>query len=60
MRGRFLRQLWSGVSVSLAAQLTTTPLVVYYFHYASTNSVISTMFLSVTTMLLLYALPLYL
>lgn len=55
-----LRNLWSGISVSLAAQLTTLPLVVYYFHYMATTSIWATMVLSFLSLVLLYVLPFYL
>ena len=32
------QSLWSGISVSLAAQVATLPLVVYYFHYVQKRS----------------------
>lgn len=56
----FLKSLWSGISVSLAAQIATLPLVVYYFHYVATTSVWATLVLSFLSLILLYALPLYL
>lgn len=55
-----LKSLWSGISVSLAAQVATLPLVVYYFHYVATTSVWATLVLSFLSLILLYALPLYL
>lgn len=54
------QSLWSGISVSLAAQIATLPLVVYYFHYVATTSIWATMVLSFLSLFLLYALPVYL
>lgn len=56
----FLKSLWSGISVSVAAQIATLPLVVYYFHFIATTSVWGTLVLSFLSLILLYALPLYL
>lgn len=55
-----LRSLWSGISVSLAAQVATLPLVVYYFHYLAVYSVWATLVLSFLSLFLLYAFPVYL
>lgn len=60
VRQLVLKSLWSGISVSLAAQVATLPLVVYYFHYVATTSVWATLVLSFLSLVLLYALPLYL
>lgn len=54
------QSLWSGISVSLAAQIATLPLVLYYFHYVATTSIWATMVLSFLSLFLLYALPVYL
>lgn len=55
-----IRSLWSGMSVSLAAQITTAPLVILYFHYLPMTGIWATMLVSLTAMGLLYSLPLYL
>lgn len=55
-----LQSLWSGIAVSLAAQITTLPLVVYYFHYVATTSIWATLVLSFLSSFLLYILPVYL
>ena len=55
-----LQSLWSGIAVSLAAQITTLPLVVYYFHYVATTSIWATLVLSFLSSFLLYMLPVYL
>lgn len=54
------QNLWSGIAVSLAAQVATLPLVVYYFHYVATTGVWATLILSFISLFLLYALPVYL
>lgn len=59
-RWMVLQNLWSGIAVSLAAQVATFPLVVYYFHYVATTSVWATLILSFLSLFLLYALPVYL
>ncbi len=43
VKNRFLRRVWEATSVSLAAQLSTAPLVIYYFHYLPTYSMISSL-----------------
>lgn len=55
-----LQSLWSGIAVSLAAQIATLPLVVYYFHYVATTSIWATLVLSFLSSFLLYMLPVYL
>lgn len=59
-RWTVLQSLWSGIAVSLAAQITTLPLVVYYFHYVATTSIWATLILSFLSSFLLYLLPVYL
>ncbi len=59
-RWTVLQSLWSGIAVSLAAQIMTLPLVVYYFHYVATTSIWATLVLSFLSSFLLYILPVYL
>jgi ComEC/Rec2-related protein len=43
VRNRVLRWIWEAASVSLAAQLVTAPLVIYYFHQLPLYSLITSM-----------------
>jgi len=42
-KNRILRWIWEATSVSLAAQLSTAPLVIYYFHQLPIYSLISSL-----------------
>lgn len=42
-KNRILRWMWEATSVSLAAQLSTAPLVIYYFHQLPIYSLISSL-----------------
>jgi len=42
-KNRILRWIWEATSVSLAAQLSTAPLVIYYFHLFPIYSLISSL-----------------
>jgi len=43
VKQRILRWMWEATSVSLAAQLSTAPLVIYYFHQLPVYSLISSL-----------------
>jgi competence protein ComEC len=43
VKNRVLRWIWEAASVSLAAQLTTAPLVIYYFHQIPIYSLITSL-----------------
>lgn len=56
MDNPLLSFLWNNFSVSLAAQLTTLPIIVYHFHEMSTMVLISNFIMVPISNLLLYAL----
>ncbi len=43
VKNRILRWIWEATSVSLAAQLSTAPLVIYYFHQLPIYSLLSSL-----------------
>lgn len=60
-RQRFLRWIWQAASVSLAAQLATAPLVIYYFHqfpiYSLITSIIAIPLLTILMTLFVCSIP---
>jgi competence protein ComEC len=61
IKNRVLRRVWEATSVSLAAQLSTAPLVIYYFHqlpiYALVSSLIAVPLLSLLIAVFVCSLP---
>ncbi|WP_276088147.1 ComEC/Rec2 family competence protein [Pedobacter sp. JY14-1] len=53
-RNRVLRKIWSAVAMSLAAQLATTPLSIYYFHQFPVFFLVSNLFIAIPVALLMY------
>jgi len=51
---RVLRKIWSAVAMSLAAQLATTPLSIYYFHQFPVYFLFSNLFIAIPVALLMY------
>jgi len=43
IRNRLLRRLWEATSVSVAAQLSTAPLVIFYFHQLPLYSILTSL-----------------
>jgi competence protein ComEC len=56
MDNRLLQIAWSNLAISIAAQLTTLPIVLYYFHSSSSLSIIGNFLFVPLSSLLLYAL----
>ena len=56
MDNRLLQVAWSNLAISIAAQLTTLPIVLYYFHSSSSLSIIGNFLFVPLSSLLLYAL----
>jgi competence protein ComEC len=56
MDNRLLQIAWSNLAISIAAQLTTIPIVLYYFHSSSSLSIIGNFLFVPLSSLLLYAL----
>lgn len=56
MDNQLLHIAWSNLAISIAAQLTTLPIVLYYFHSSSTLSIIGNFLFVPLSSLLLYAL----
>jgi competence protein ComEC len=59
MDNRLLQQAWSNLAISIAAQLTTLPILLYYFHSSSSLSIIGNFLFVPLSSLLLYALLLW-
>ncbi|MDF1575756.1 MAG: ComEC/Rec2 family competence protein [Bacteroidales bacterium] len=61
IKNRLLRKIWEAASVSLAAQLSTAPLVIYYFHqlplYSLLTSLIAIPLLSVLISVFVCSVP---
>jgi len=53
---RILQIAWSNLAISIAAQLTTLPIILYYFHSSSSLSIIGNFLFVPISSLLLYAL----
>ena len=56
MDNRLLHFAWSDLAISIAAQLTTLPIILYYFHSSSSLSIIGNFLFVPLSSLLLYAL----
>jgi len=56
MNNRLLQMAWSNLAISIAAQLTTLPILLYYFHSSSSLSIIGNFLFVPISSLLLYAL----
>jgi competence protein ComEC len=56
MNNRLLQLAWSNLAISIAAQLTTLPILLYYFHSSSSLSIIGNFLFVPISSLLLYAL----
>ena len=54
LQNKILIWLWSLTSVSIAAQITTLPLTIYYFHNIPVLSLISNLFVVPLSILLIY------
>ena len=59
MDNRLLQFAWSNLAISIAAQLTTLPIVLYYFHSSSSLSILGNFLFVPLSSLLLYALLLW-
>jgi competence protein ComEC len=53
---KILQVAWSNLAISIAAQLTTLPIILYYFHSSSSLSIIGNFLFVPMSSLLLYAL----
>ena len=56
MDNQLLHIAWSNLAISIAAQLTTLPIVLYYFHSSSSLSIIGNFLFVPLSSILLYAL----
>jgi competence protein ComEC len=56
MHNRLLQITWSNLAISIAAQLSTLPILIYYFHSSSSLSIIGNFLFVPLSSLLLYAL----
>lgn len=56
MDNQLLRIAWSNLSISIAAQLTTLPIILYYFHTSSSLSIIGNFLFVPISSFLLYGL----
>jgi competence protein ComEC len=56
MDNPLLRIAWSNLSISIAAQLTTLPIILYYFHTSSSLSIIGNFLFVPISSILLYGL----
>jgi competence protein ComEC len=56
MDNPFLQIAWSNLAISIAAQLTTLPIVLYYFHTSSSLSIIGNFLFVPLSSILLYSL----
>jgi competence protein ComEC len=50
----FLRKIWSAISISIAAQLFTFPLSIYYFHQFPVYFLISNLFIILPVTIIMY------
>jgi competence protein ComEC len=60
MDNQLLRLAWSNLALSIAAQITTLPILLYYFHTSSSLSIIGNFLFVPASSVLLYALLLFL
>lgn len=56
MDNRLLHLAWSNLAISIAAQLTTLPIILYYFHTSSSLSIIGNFLFVPISSILLYGL----
>ena len=56
MDNQILRIAWNNLSISIAAQLTTLPIILYYFHSSSSLSIIGNFLFVPISSILLYGL----
>ena len=56
MDNKFLQIAWSNLAISIAAQLTTLPIILYYFHTSSSLSIIGNFLFVPISSILLYGL----
>ena len=56
MDNKFLQIAWSNLAISIAAQLTTLPIILFYFHSSSSLSIIGNFLFVPLSSLLLYTL----
>jgi len=56
MDNRLLHLAWNNLAISIAAQLTTLPIVLYYFHTSSSLSIIGNFLFVPLSSILLYGL----
>lgn len=56
MDNQLLKIAWSNLSISIAAQLTTLPIILYYFHTSSSLSIIGNFLFVPISSILLYGL----
>ena len=56
MDNQLLRIAWNNLSISIAAQLTTLPIILYYFHSSSSLSIIGNFLFVPISSILLYGL----
>lgn len=55
LKRAWMKKLWSLISLSLAAQILTFPLSVYYFHQFPVYFILSNLFISIPVTLLMYS-----
>jgi competence protein ComEC len=60
MDNRILNFIWNNLAISMAAQLTTVPLILFYFQTSSSLSIIGNFLFVPISSLLLYCLLLFL
>lgn len=56
MENKILKHIWENLTISFAAQLTTLPIILYYFHSISSLSIIGNFLFIPASNLLLYGL----
>jgi competence protein ComEC len=54
LKSKLLQKIWGLVAISLAAQIATFPLSIYYFHQFPVHFIISNLFITLPIALLLY------
>jgi competence protein ComEC len=59
MENMLLKIAWSNLAVSIAAQLTTLPIILFYFHKSSSLSILGNFLFVPASTLLLYGLMLF-
>jgi competence protein ComEC len=60
MDNKILKNIWDNLAVSIAAQLTTLPILLYYFHTSSSLSIIGNFIFVPASSILLYGLLVFL